>query len=77
MKMKRTFIAGAAAVAGTWIMPAPVLADPPTYIVTQCSDSTCYVMECQSYPNINDSDWSGNGCAVLYSYPRPREVSGD
>ena len=62
-------------VAAAAMVPTPVLADPPTVIVTQCGESTCYVLECQSYPM--GDDWSANGCAVIYSYPRPREVSGD
>ena len=78
MKMKRTVLAAAAAVAGTWVMPSAAIADPaPPYVITQCSESTCYVYECSSFPNVNDSGYDMTGWSMTYSYPRPREVSGD
>jgi len=79
MKSKRTFFAAAAAaaVAGTWVMPAPAMADPTPYTFTSCNETTCTVYECSSYPNLNDSDWGAYGCSPSYSYPRPREVSGE
>jgi hypothetical protein len=77
MKTKRTLFAAAAAVAGTWIMPVTASADPTPYTVTQCGETTCTVYECQTFPNLNDSDWGAYGCSPIYSYPRQREVSGD
>lgn len=77
MKMKRTVLAAAAAVAGTWVMPSAALADPTPYVITQCSESTCYVYECSTFPNVNGSGYDMTGCSMTYSYPRQREVGGD
>ena len=77
MKMKRTVLAAAAAVAGTWVMPSAVLADPTPYVIVQCGDSSCDVYECSTYPNMNGTGYDLSGCSYSYSYPRQREVSGD
>ena len=77
MKTKRTFFAVAAAVAGTWIMPMPAVAEPaPPYIFTSCGETSCTVYECSTAPNINDEGYDMTGCSASYSYPRQREVSG-
>jgi hypothetical protein len=77
MKTKRTFFAVAAAVAGTWIMPAPAVADPaPPYSYTACDASTCTLYECSTAPNLNGSGFDTSACSPVYSYPRQREVDG-
>lgn len=73
--MKRMLFAGAAVVVGVALVPSAAQADG--YVITQCDESTCYVYECSSYPNINGTGWDMTGCSMIYMYPRPREVSGN
>jgi hypothetical protein len=75
MKKKLSLIAGIVLVSTFGLAPSPALADDGVYFV-QCDSDNCYVIECTTMPNINDTDWSGHGCLVVDTYPRPREVDG-
>jgi hypothetical protein len=44
----------------------------PSGGMTQCGAQTCTVYECQT--NFNTGQ---EVCSAIYSYPRPREVSGE
>lgn len=68
MKSRMALYAGALMIAS--FGAAPAIAVNPVETYTVCDASTCYVYECRETEG-------GTFCSVIYSYARPREVSGE
>lgn len=77
MSARKTLYAAALVLGSFGLAPAPALADNPGVYFIQCDADTCYEITCREMPNINGLDWGGAGCAVIGSFPRPREVGTD
>jgi hypothetical protein len=73
--MKKTLMIAAALSLSVGYVPQAIAGGDDSYFSgtqTQCDASTCTVSECYT-----SFETGLETCSAIYSYPRPREVSGE